>query len=102
MSEPSELEFLWWHMKGDFGWLMAAISWVTALRFALKPINGFLHSYISARPAAQTAWAQKILSSAWWGFIAFALDYLASIKLPSKKNGTGNTEFIKKDDTPKP
>lgn len=86
-TEPSELEFLWWHMRGDFGWLMAAISWITALRLAFKPVNGFFQSYISSRPAAQTAWAQKILGSGLWGFIAFTLDYLASIKLPRIKNG---------------
>jgi hypothetical protein len=89
-------------MKGDFGWLMAAISWVTALRLVFKPINGFFQTYISNRPATQTSWAQRLLSSTAWGFVAFTLDYLASIKLPSIKKGTGNTEFFKKDVPPNP
>ncbi len=102
MDTSSNLEFLWWHMRGDFGWLMATISWATALRIGFKPLNGFFHDYIASRPAAQTAWAQKLFGSAWWGFIAFTLDYIASIKLPRGKNGTGNTEFIKKDAPPNP
>ena len=100
MNEPSELEFLWWHMRGDFGWLMAAISWVTALRLGLKPINKFMEAYISSRPATQTKWAQFILGSALWGFIAFLVDYLASVKLPNGKSATGNTTFIQKPPAP--
>jgi hypothetical protein len=94
-----ELQFLWYHMRGDFGWLMAAISWITALRLAFKPINGFFQNYISNRPATQTAWAQRLLSSTAYGFVVFTLDYLASIKLPTA-NKTGNTEFIQKPTEP--
>lgn len=80
-----ELQFLWWHMRGDFGWASAVIFWITALRLGIKPVSGFLHSYISARPATQTEWAQKFLASGLWGFIVFTVDYLASIKLPQVK-----------------
>jgi hypothetical protein len=69
-------------MRGDFGWASAVIFWITAMRLTFKPVASFFESYIASRPAAQTAWAQKILGSGLWGFIAFTLDYLASIKLP--------------------
>jgi hypothetical protein len=90
-----ELQFLWWHMRGDFGWVMAAISWITAARLVFKPVNGLFQAYIQTRPAAQTNWAQWILNSAPWGFVAFLLDYLASIKLPMGSH-SGNTDFIQK------
>ena len=88
-------------MRGDFGWLMAVVSWMFTLRLAFKPINGFFQKYISERPSAQTVWAQRILSSSAWGFIAFTVDYLASIKLPTSKKSTGNTEFIQKSEAGK-
>jgi hypothetical protein len=94
MNEPSELEFLWWHMRGDFGWLMATISWITALRLGLKPINKFMESYIASRPTAQTRWAQVILGSAAWGFVVFLVDYLASVKLPNGKTSGANMASI--------
>jgi hypothetical protein len=94
-----ELQFLWWHMRGDFGWLMAVISWITAARLVFKPINGMFQSYIASRPAAQTEWAKWLLSSPLWGFLSFLLDYLASVKLP--RVSSGDTVHIRKEEVGK-
>ena len=90
-----ELEFLWYHMRGDFGLLMAVISWVTAARLVFKPVTQFLQSYITQAGEADGKWATRVLESGGYKFIAFLLDYLASVKLPTRAK-TGATALLKR------
>lgn len=85
-----ELEFLWYHMRGDFGLLMAAISWVTALRLVFKPLSKYFESYIAQVGQTEGAWAVRLMTSQLWRLLAFTLDYLASVKLPVKNGNTEN------------
>ena len=80
-----ELEFLWQHMRGDFGWLMAAVSWVTAARLAFKPVSSFFSQYIATVGETEGKWATAVLHHPIYKFVAFLLDYLASVKLPQKQ-----------------
>lgn len=88
MSE--ELEFLWYHMRGDFGWLVALMMWPTGLRLVFKPLTKFFESYIEQVGQSEGAWAVRLMSSRAWRFIAFTLDYLASVKLPVKNGKQEN------------
>jgi hypothetical protein len=92
----NELEFLWWHMRGDFGWASAVIFWITAARLVFKPMTRFLERFVTSQPKAQTAWVTRILSNQLWVFLAFTIDYLASVKLPRARNGNG-ANFIQKE-----
>lgn len=79
----SELNFLWWHMRGDFGLLMGFASWTFVLRMLFKPVTKFLERYIEQAEDTESAWARKLIGSPAWRFMNFTLDYLASVKLPT-------------------
>ena len=71
-------------MRGDFGWLMAVAGWSFALRMVFKPVGKFFEDYIAKVGETEGKWAVRLLSSPGYKFTAFLIDYLASVKLPSK------------------
>lgn len=78
----SELQPLYQLLLGKLGWLPAVLTWMSALRLALKPINIWLRDLLAGYIATSDqppAW----LRSHWYRFLVFLLDYITSIKLPT-------------------
>lgn len=78
-----ELHYLWRALTGEFGWLMAAMTIPSALRYIFKPVTFFLEKYIAQATETESAWARALMAHPAWKFSAFLLDYLASVKLPT-------------------
>jgi hypothetical protein len=74
------------------GWLACAMVWVGTLRTAFKPLSGevaglldrAIARVVETEDTADDLMLQRMFGSAWYRALAFALDLIASIKLPLK------------------
>lgn len=62
--------------------LATIIAVLGTCRLLLKPTFTWLHSVVQATPTTKDdEWLQKAESSAWFRWLSYGLDYVASIKL---------------------
>lgn len=80
-------------LSGKFGWLSTVFAWMGAMRVAAKPISAvlqdgaakFIASAIESESDDDDRLAASILGSRTYRLLAFVLDWVASIKLPTLK-----------------
>jgi hypothetical protein len=87
-------------LSGQFGWIATVIVWVGAFRLAMKPVSAALQSVVSlllsfvadTPETDDDALVLKILQSRTYRVIAFFVDWVASVKLPTSKTVKGLKE----------
>jgi hypothetical protein len=84
----SEIDILVGSLKGEFGYTMAFTSWVTCLRLVFSFINTKLKEFAEEALPAEQAWIQHMLNSLPWRLLAFTVNMLCSIKLPTTARKT--------------
>lgn len=78
-------------LGGDHGWIATIIVWIGALRLAAKPFSVALLGlfnravkFVQESPEQDDdAFLGRLIASRWYRVLAFFVDYLASIKLPT-------------------
>lgn len=83
-------------LGGSQGKLATAIVWIGALRLAAKPISGIIQMFMSrliifiqgTPELDDDAFLVRILQSKAYRFVAFIVDLIASVKLPSSATVT--------------
>lgn len=71
---------------GANGWALQVISIIGTLRLIFKPLQSFVAAIIAATPSVNDdAWLAKAMASKAYGYVQYALDWFASVKLPAKK-----------------
>lgn len=73
------------------GWLPAALGWMSALRLACKPISIWLQGALTelfafvqaTNESEDDEFVDAMLRARWYRVLAFLLDLLASVKLPT-------------------
>lgn len=83
-------------LSGHFGWLPTLIAWIGALRIPLKLVNGWLQGVLTqfvvrVQDSPETdddAQLKKVLGALWYRFLAFTLDAVFSLKLPTTQSLT--------------
>jgi len=93
----SELQPLLDLLSGKFGWLATVVTWVGAIRLAVKPFNSRVQAKLTAAMAEAAAspdveddrMFEGLLGARWYRLLHFGLDLGTSIKLPTL------TEFLR-------
>lgn len=78
-------------LGGRIGWLPAAVAWMGAIRIVLKPFSARIQAALTAKVAAAVKspdpadlqFIDGVLQAKWYRLTAFALDMVASFKLPT-------------------
>lgn len=86
-----ELKPLFDLLQGNQGWLATLIVWIGAVRLAAKPLsaiilqffNGAVSFVVSSPELDDDQLVIRILKSRSYRIVAFFVDYLASVKLPT-------------------
>jgi len=81
-------------LSGKFGWLTTVIVWIGALRVPMKIFNGWIQQTLTAFVARVAASPEqdddeavrRIIGSLPYRFIAFILDAVLSLKLPTAES----------------
>ena len=79
-------------LQGDQGWLLQLSAWMVAFRTIFKPFSAQLQAFldravlwVQASPETDDdLLLERLLASRAYRFLAFLLDFFASIKLPSR------------------
>lgn len=79
----NEFDVLIASLKGEFGYTLAFTSWVTCLRIVFSFINTKLKEFAEEALPSEQAWIQNMLNSLPWRLVAFTVNMLCSIKLPT-------------------
>ncbi len=70
----------------EYPWIATVLFVIGGLRVVFKPIMVLLETYVAYTPSkSDDETLEKAKSSKAYQWLAFALDYLASLKLPVKK-----------------
>jgi hypothetical protein len=78
-------------LAGKLGWLPALMGWMAALRVAFKFVSGAVQTRLSSKlaeiagenDADEIGWIEGVLRQRWYRVLAFLVDLVCSVKLPS-------------------
>lgn len=97
-----EIDWMIQAMKFEFGYALGISAWVTALRVVMVFINDKLREFAESALPADKAWVDTMLNNRGYRLICFALNAIASVKLPGRLTKQGDTVFIKRDPAAEP
>ena len=69
-------------LRGEFGWVLGFTAWVTVLRVVFTFINRQLRDF-AEQNIAEAGAIQRIFDSLPYRILAFLINMVASIKLPT-------------------
>ncbi len=83
-------------MGGQYGWLVAAISWTGTLRYIMKPLMVILRGIAAAtKTRKDDKFLDSVETSPYWKGFLFLLDYFASAKLQPVRS---HEKLVKKEE----